>query len=113
THMFASTWQAVLYAHGPDAPPLRGSTLTEKQTGIVLPMNSGVNGGRLHAWQKPDALGDRLIRLSTEPGHTVIDPFAGTGSFLVNAGTLGRHAQGAEVDPDMLASCEARGVRRA
>jgi len=40
--------------------------------------------------QKPVALLERILRVSTRPGMRVLDPFAGGGSTLVAAETLGR-----------------------
>ncbi len=66
--------------------------------------------GRLHAWEKPAELAERLIRHSTSPGDLVIDPFAGTGTFLSAAARLGRNALGADIGRDMLAWGAKRGL---
>jgi site-specific DNA-methyltransferase (adenine-specific) len=54
---------------------------------------------RTHAAEKPVELLRLLIELSTIPGETVFDPCAGSGSTIVAAKSLGRHAEGIELDP--------------
>src|SRR4051812_9705315 len=46
----------------------------------------------------PAALCERLIARYSEPGGVVLDPFAGYGTTLLAARTLGRHAIGIERD---------------
>ena len=43
-----------------------------------------------HATQKPEALIERLILASSQPGQLVVDPFVGSGTTAVVAGRLGR-----------------------
>ena len=52
-----------------------------------------------HPSQKPMKLSERLIIGFTNPGDIVIDPFLGSGSFLVAAKKLGRNYIGVEQDP--------------
>ena len=57
------------------------------------------NGERFHKQQTSLALLLRLILTSTNPGGTILDPFAGTGTTLVTAMQLQRHSIGIEIDP--------------
>ncbi|MDD9823214.1 MAG: site-specific DNA-methyltransferase [Gammaproteobacteria bacterium] len=56
-------------------------------------------GERFHKQQAPVALLARIILSSSNPGDTVFDPFAGTGTTLVAASQLNRNAVGVEIDP--------------
>jgi len=58
-----------------------------------------VRGG-FHPTEKPQAVLDPLIRYSTPKGGTVLDPFAGSGSTLLAARTLGRHSVGIEANEE-------------
>jgi site-specific DNA-methyltransferase (adenine-specific) len=49
-----------------------------------------------HPAPMPVEVARRCIRLSTWPGETVLDPFAGSGTTLVAARQLGRRAIGIE-----------------
>ena len=49
-----------------------------------------------HPTQKPLELMERLIRDFTDPGETILDPFAGSGTTLVAAKRLGRSSIGWE-----------------
>ena len=80
---------------------LKGLTHNGKQMrnmwDIPMTPNSEKTQGK-HPSQKPLELGDRLIAGFTKPGDLVIDPFAGSGSFLVSAKRLGRNYIGVEQD---------------
>jgi site-specific DNA-methyltransferase (adenine-specific) len=52
-----------------------------------------------HTTQKPEALMEKLIRLFTDPGETILDPFSGSGTTGVAAIRLGRNFVGWERDP--------------
>ncbi len=45
----------------------------------------------------------QFIRRYTRPGEWVLDPFAGSGTTLIEARRLGRHAIGVELQADMVA----------
>ena len=66
------------------------------------------NEGGLHPTQKPVRLMQALIDLTTRPGQTVLDPFAGSGSTLVAARNLNRHFIGIETNSDYIEICNER-----
>lgn len=54
---------------------------------------------RMHPAPYPVELAERLIRMYSFVGDTVLDPFMGTASTQVAAIACGRHSVGIEVDP--------------
>jgi hypothetical protein len=60
------------------------------------------DGIRVCTQQAPIALLLRILLVSTKVGDWVLDPFAGTGTTLVVAEQLKRHAVGIEIDPKMV-----------
>lgn len=52
--------------------------------------------------QKPLALLERIIRLGSDPGDVVLDPFCGSGTTLVAAKLLGREFIGFDVSVDAI-----------
>lgn len=65
---------------------------------IEIPNESMDRG--LHPTQKPLRLMEALIELTTQPGHIVLDPFAGSGTTLVAAQRLARQFIGVELESD-------------
>jgi DNA modification methylase len=68
-------------------------------------------GDWYHGWQKPMSLAEKLIRHSTKKGDSVVDPFVGTGTFLLAASKLGRIGIGADISMENLKIAESRGCR--
>ena len=103
-------WQAILYYKGVDAPELNCPIMTEQFSvqDINAPDNRHGAYERWHAWQKPDELAERLIRHSTKEGDVVIDPFAGTGTFILAATKLNRVAFGCDKDSGMIQIAHSR-----
>jgi site-specific DNA-methyltransferase (adenine-specific) len=56
-----------------------------------------------HPAPYPPALAERLIRMFSFAGDTVLDPFSGTASTSVAAVAAGRNSIGIEIDPQYLA----------
>lgn len=63
---------------------------------IVL--NRSGNDPRLHTTQKPEPLMVELVRLFTDRGETICDPFMGSGTTLAAAKRLGRLGIGIELE---------------
>jgi len=59
-------------------------------------------GQAMHKWGQDMEAFKRIIEALTEPGDTIVDPFAGGGTTLLAAQSTGRNAIGAEID----ATCE-------
>lgn len=74
----------------------------------VLAIGFEKDEGGLHPTQKPVRLMSALIELTTQRGHVVLDPFAGSGSTLVAAKRNGRHYLGLERDAGHVAVCRRR-----
>jgi len=71
---------------------------------------SGVTGAstRNHPAPYPLELAERLIRMFSFVGDTVLDPFLGTGTTALAAAKWGRNSIGVEVDHHYLDAAEAR-----
>lgn len=54
---------------------------------------------RDHPAPFPQELSDRLVRMFSFAGDTVLDPFAGTGTTLVSAAKWGRNSIGIDIEP--------------
>jgi len=54
---------------------------------------------RLHPAPFPEELVNRIIRMFSFVGDTVLDPFVGTGTTMVSAARAGRNSIGVEIDP--------------
>jgi hypothetical protein len=112
SHDYKQNWQAILYFRGTEAPPLESPLLTEQFSVQDINAPDARHGERFHPWQKPDELAERFIRHATRPGDLVMDPFAGTGTFLVAAAKLGRDAIGCDSDSEQVNVCITRGCTR-
>jgi site-specific DNA-methyltransferase (adenine-specific) len=61
--------------------------------------------------QKPEKLLERILRASSDPGATVLDPFFGSGTTLAVAARLGRRPVGCDTSPLAIDTARARLVR--
>jgi len=61
--------------------------------------------------QLPEELVERIIGVSSNPGDTILDPFAGSGTTLAVAARMGRSGIGCELNPEYAKIAEARIAR--
>jgi len=92
---YAPCYEPIVHCHKPP----REKRLAQAATKILRFAPTPVKERR-HAFQKPQELLQCLIRQSSKLGDVVLDCFAGSGSTLVAAMTLGRSAIGCEIDRD-------------
>jgi DNA modification methylase len=94
---YTSTTRLVRYQHECAYLLAKGSPKQPSTTvGDVIPWS--YTGNRLHPTQKPLPVLLPLVETFSTPGGLVLDPFAGSGSSLVAAKTLGRDWLGIELD---------------
>jgi site-specific DNA-methyltransferase (adenine-specific) len=56
----------------------------------------------VHPFQKPVSLMERLVRIYTNPGDVVLDPFMGSGTTGVACANTGRGFVGVEIDKEVF-----------
>ena len=61
-----------------------------------------------HPCQMPEAVLERIVRASSDPGDVVLDPFAGSGTTLAVAKRLGRRYLGVELSAEYAARVRLR-----
>lgn len=61
-----------------------------------------------HGCQMPEQLLGRIINCCSNPGETVLDPFAGSGTTLCAAKKLGRHYLGFDISEDYVRQASER-----
>ena len=62
----------------------------------------------LNTIQKPEALIERIVKASSDPGDLVLDPFCGVGTCPAVCRRLGRRFIGIEKDPEFKAAADER-----
>lgn len=83
------SFELVLYAK-------KGRRDLNFQRESVLRFDRPSPGERIHPTEKPVALLEEIIKISTDRGDLVVDPFAGSASTLKAAKNTGRQALGVE-----------------
>ena len=84
----------------------RGKLPTDTWWHTVVPTNGRERTG--YPTQKPEALAERIIRASSNPGDLVCDPFAGSGTVGAVAARLGRRFLLIDENPEAIAVMQER-----
>ncbi len=74
----------------------------------MIKVSSSAGDHGMHPTQKPVSLMESLIKLTTQEGQVVLDPFCGSGSTLVAAKNLNRKYIGIEYSEEFYAIAKAR-----
>ena len=100
---YAQTYEPILYCK---KPPKNGRQLNIHSGNLLMYKPIG-RGDARHVFHKPPELIDFLVKTSSHVGHSVLDPFAGSGQILKSALSLKRKAYGCEFNQTHYArACE-------
>lgn len=102
-------YQLIWHLYSNDSNELDTSITNEMFSVQDINAPDGRIGNRLHTWQKPDELADRLIRHASKEGDLVVDCFACTGTFLLSASKYNRIAKGCDISKENLQISKNRG----
>lgn len=91
----AAGFEAIVIAHRRGKKRWNGGGTHAVWT-VPVVQDRGRSKQRAHPTQKPDELMCQLVSLFTDPGETILDMFAGSGTTLAAAKRLGRRAIGIE-----------------
>lgn len=78
-----------------------------RRSGIIT-VDKVANMKHVHPTEKPVALLETLIEMSTDPDELVVDPFSGSGSTILAAKNLGRRGLGMELEDKYVQVSRAR-----
>lgn len=79
---------------------LTAAELGVTSTGAKHELRRLFPGRRVFATPKPERLAGRIVQMATDPGDTVLDFFAGSGTTAAAAHKMGRHWIAVEVSQD-------------
>ena len=105
-------YQFVLHLYKETSKPLDNRITNEMFSVQDINAPDGRIGDRFHTWQKPDELAKRLINHTTKEKDIIIDPFACTGTFILNGADLGRKTYGCDIDENALKIAYERGCTK-
>jgi DNA modification methylase len=102
-------YQVILHLYTEQSSPLNKDVTNEMFSVQDINAPDGRHGDRYYKWQKPDELARRLITHSTKEGDKILDPFTGSGTFILMANKLKRDGYGFEIDDNALEIAKQRG----
>jgi len=105
-------YQFVLHLYKEKSNPLDNRITNEMFSVQDINAPDGRVGDRYHTWQKPNELAIRLINHSTKENDIIIDPFACTGTFILNGANLGRKTYGCDIDTNAINIAYERGCKK-
>ena len=102
-------YQLIIHLYKETSNPLDNRITNEMFSVQDINAPDGRLGDRFYKWQKPDLLAERLINHTTKEGDTIIDPFAGCGTFILKASEFNRTAYGCDIDIEAINIAKKRG----
>jgi DNA modification methylase len=93
---YRRSYETVLVAH--KGKKCRWYDETNKVENIIRHIGKIIPSASQHPTQKPEELASHFIRLHTQPGDVVLDPFCGSGSTLEACEREGRRWIGIDID---------------
>ena len=102
-------YQVIWHLYSDESPELDTSITNEMFSVQDINAPDGRIGNRLHTWQKPDELAQRLIRHGSKENDLVVDCFACTGTFLIAASKFNRIAKGCDISEENINIAKERG----
>ncbi|XGI84231.1 DNA methyltransferase [Halorutilales archaeon Cl-col2-1] len=106
---YTRNYQAVLFLRGNETRELNAPKTSEQWAVQNINAPDPRHEEKHHKWQKPEELLERFIRHSSQEDDLVIDPFAGSGTVLLTAASLGREAYGCDIDNEAIETARKRG----
>lgn len=96
----APGWESIVIVHAPGrVGRMRWNGGGRSAVWMTNVSNNRGRSENRHPAQKPEDLMERLVEQFSDPGETILDPYAGSGTTCVAAIRLGRNFIGWEKDP--------------
>ena len=102
THKPINAWEAIVVGKRP------GTKFNGHVVHNVFKCKSPSPQSRIHPTQKPLQLISHFVKLFSNPGDMVLDPFAGSATTVIAAAQLGRRVLAFENDPDTFHAAASR-----